>query len=81
MPCAIEHDRRMRWAREAAAQAWCTETTSGLPMDEDLAEAFADILVVHMYEPHLGFATTGELLASIMARVDCDYKALPEKEK
>lgn len=31
-------------AKERAAQAWCTETTSGTEMDTDLAEAFANIL-------------------------------------
>jgi hypothetical protein len=30
--------------RELAAQAWCTESTSGIEMDSRLAEAFADIL-------------------------------------
>ena len=32
-------------ARGLAAQAWCSETTSGTPMDASLAEAFAKILV------------------------------------
>jgi hypothetical protein len=32
-------------AREIAATAWCTENTSHIEMDVDLAEAFADILI------------------------------------
>ncbi len=32
-------------ARERAAQAWCTENTSHIEMNPDLAEAFTDILL------------------------------------
>jgi hypothetical protein len=32
------------WARELAAQAWCTPSTSHITLNPALAEAFADIL-------------------------------------
>ena len=71
-----EHERRMRFAREEAAKAWCGEKAKDITMDAGLAEEFAKILVKHMYEPHLGCATTGELLAEIMERVDLEYKTI-----
>jgi len=55
-------------ARMEAAKAWCGEKTSTKVMDPELAEEFAQILVVHMYEPHLGCAKTSEMLAEVQAR-------------
>ena len=49
-----EHERRMVFARQEAAQAWCKEKTASTEMDAALAEEFAKILVVHMYAPHMG---------------------------
>ena len=71
-----EVERRMRFAREKAAQAWCDPTTSDREMDVALAEAFAKILVEEMYAPHLGCATTREILTEISARVDLEYKTV-----
>jgi hypothetical protein len=71
-----EHERRMVFARQEAAKAWCDKRTEKKIMDPDLAEVFAEILVVHMYEPHMGCATTGEMLEEIMARVDVNYKSM-----
>lgn len=68
-----EMERRMVFARQKAAQAWCTTETSSIPMDVILCEAFAEILVVYMYEPHMGCVTTGELLDEIKVRVDLGY--------
>ena len=71
-----EEQRRMVFARQEAAKAWCTESTKTKIMDTELAQAFAEILVVHMYEPHLGCATTGQLLEEIKAQVDLDYTTI-----
>jgi len=65
--CSTERKRRMPFARQKAAQAWCQSKTSGIEMDNRLAEEFAKILVVESYEPHLGCATTGELLKGVGA--------------
>jgi hypothetical protein len=68
-----EYERRMAFARGKAAQAWCGDKTRYTEMDSDLAEEFAKILVEEMYAPHLGCATTEELLSEVAARVDLDY--------
>lgn len=74
-----EHERRMVFARELAAQAWCVPSTENIEMDPRLAEAFAAILVVEMYEANLGCATTRELITEITARVDnLDYKTVSD---
>ena len=73
-----ERERRMRFARQRVAQAWTTEKTKHLEMDSQLAEAFAEILVEEMYAAHSGCATTGQLLAELSARVDLEYKTLPD---
>ena len=75
-----EHERRMGFARQEAAAAWCGKNTSGITMDAELAEEFARILIDHMYAPHLGCATTKELFGEIMARIevrgDLNYKTI-----
>lgn len=72
-----EHERRMVFARQKAAAAWQQPATSAKPMEVDLAEAFAEILVEQMYAPHLGCATTGELFLELQARTDnLDYKTI-----
>lgn len=63
-----EHNRRMVFARQEAATAWCKRKTSGKEMDVVLADEFAEILVKHMYEPHLGCAKTSSMKAEIKAR-------------
>ena len=72
----IELERRMKFAREVAARIWCTPETQHIQMDVILAEAIAKVLVVEMYEPHLGCATTKELLDEVAARVDLDYSTI-----
>jgi predicted small metal-binding protein len=67
-----EHERRMNFAREEAARIWCLPETEKITMDADLAEEFAKILVKHMYEPHLGCATTGEIIEELKARIEMD---------
>ena len=78
-----EHERRMVFARQAAAGAWChsddsseanfkKNDTANLIMNPALAEAFANILVGPMYEPHLGCATTGDLVDEIRTRIEID---------
>lgn len=69
-----EHERRMGFARQKAAQAWCGEKTKGKTMDAELAEEFAKILVIPMYEPKLGCATTRDLLEEIKVRIELDGK-------
>lgn len=71
-----EHERRMVFARQEAALPWTTPNNSHKEMDVDLAESFAEILVKHMYEPHLGCATTGKLLDEVKARVNLHYTTL-----
>jgi hypothetical protein len=68
-----ELERRLNFARERAAQCWCTPETQSIEMDVVLAEAFAQILVEEMYQPRLGCATTRELLSELAARSDLDY--------
>jgi len=75
-----EHERRMKFARQAAAAAWCANETSDREMDTVLAEEFAKILVAHMYAPHLGCATTGDLLDEVKARVDTGYSVIEKEE-
>lgn len=71
-------ERRLRFAREIAAQVWCRPDTSSIPMDVVLAEAFAQVLVEEMYAPHLGCATTKELIDEISARSDLSYKTVED---
>jgi len=73
-------ESEMLFARELAAQAWCKEETKHTDMDVNLAEAFAEILVKEMYDPHLGCATTEELLDEVKARVDLNYKTTAKVE-
>ena len=69
-----EHERRMKFAREEVAKAWCQEKTKSYEMDVDLAEEFAKILVVQMYAPKLGCATTREILEELKTRIEMDGK-------
>lgn len=79
-----EHERRMVFAREEAGKAWCGKKTSKKVMDAELAEEFAKILVVQMYEPKLGCASTRELIEEIKVRIEVDgnldYKTVPDDE-
>jgi len=61
-------------ARQLAARAWCTPTTSGIDMDARLAEAFAEILDGVWSKAWLGNATTGELIEELKARSHLDYR-------
>ena len=72
-----EKARRLEFARQRAAQAWCKDSTSHIVVDPKLAEAFAYILVEEMYTPKLGCASTRELLDEISARFDnLDYRTI-----
>ena len=72
-------EEKMKWAREEAAKAWCCPTTAALEMNPTLAEVFSRILVKHMYEPHMGCATTGELIDEIKARSNLNYRTIDEE--
>jgi len=63
-----EQERRMVFARQKAAQAWCHKKTSKKEMDADLCEEFAKILVLEMYEPHLGCSKTSKMQEEIDVR-------------
>ena len=69
-----EQERRMGFALQEAAGAWCGKKARHKEMDADLAEEFAKILVKHMYDPKLGCATTGEILEELRARIEVDGK-------
>lgn len=71
-----EYERRMVFARQEAAKAWCGEKTKDKTMDADLAEELAKILIDHMYAPHLGCATTGEIIEELKARSNLEYKTV-----
>jgi len=78
------YKQRMPFSRELAAQAWCKEKTSNTDIDLDLAEEFAKILIQQMYAPHLGCATTKELLDEITVRIEMveklDYMTITGEE-
>lgn len=69
-----EYARRIVFARQEAAKAWCGEKSKDKTMDADLAEEFAKVLVDHMYAPKLGCATTGEILEELKTRIEMDGK-------
>ena len=69
-----EEESRMNFALQEAAGAWQGEKTEKTIMDVDLAEEFAKVLVKHMYAPHLGCATTGEILEELKTRIEMDGK-------
>ena len=71
---AMEEIRRLSLAQQIAAKAWGGEKTRHLDMIPDLAIEFAKILVEYMYAPHLGCATTEELLIEIKTRIEVDGK-------
>jgi len=74
-----EYLRRLGFAREEVAKAWCTKKTEKKEMDTELAGEFAKILVEHIYAPHLGCATTKELIDEITSRIDdLDYKTIDD---
>lgn len=61
---------------QAVARGWCHSNTSDRIMDVDLAEAIAEEvlpLIQRVDAPHLGMATTGQLLAELRARIEVDY--------
>ena len=70
------NEERLSFARQEAAKAWRGKKTRGIEINALLVEEFTKILVVHMYEPHLGCATTGELMNELAARIDLNYKTI-----
>ena len=69
-----EEERRMGFALQEAAGAWCGDKAKNKEMDADLAEEFAKILVKHMYAPKLGCATTREIIEELRTRIEMDGK-------
>ena len=70
-------------AMERAAQAWCMPETEKTVMDVQLCCEFAKILDAELWNPHLGCATTKQLLDELAARSNLEYKtcaALPVPE-
>lgn len=57
----------------AASMAW-TETPSGV-FESEWAKEIGDALLdfLHLDQPHLGYATTRQLLEEITARIDTDH--------
>ena len=68
----------MVFARQKAAQAWRSGKTKSKKMDMELAEEFARIICKESYEPHLGCASTKELIDEIKARSDLSHKTIPD---
>ncbi len=76
-PSPRSHDelqRRMNFALQRAAGAWCHPATSHKVMDVELTQAFAEILCEEMYATHLGCATTGQIINELRCRCDLNYK-------
>jgi len=73
----------MEAARELAATAWTKPKTENLVLDPVLGEEFAVIIDKLINEPHLGCATTGELLDEIKARCEINgtigYRTVDDK--
>ena len=67
-------------AREMAAQAWTKPETEKLVLDQNLAEAFARILDGALLAPHLGCATTRDLIDELRDRCEVngtlDYRTI-----
>lgn len=70
-------DSRLEELTEAVARGWCHPDNAEKVMDTDLAEAIIDevlpLLVKAEVGPHLGLATTRELLAELTARIETDF--------
>jgi len=75
-------EKRMVFARQLAATAWCQEKTKDMIVTPELTEEFAKILVIPMYEPKLGCATTEELIEELKARIEMnenlDYRTIDQ---
>lgn len=65
-------------AIERAAQAWCMPEVSNQVMNIKLCCEFAKILDSEMWEPHLGCATTKQLLDELTARSNLSYRTVGE---
>ena len=64
--------------RGAVARGWCSKENESKIMDVTLAEAISkevySLIAQSPKEPYLGCATTRELLAEILARIEVDGK-------
>ena len=60
---------------EAIAQGWCAPGVSDRRFDPALANAIADEVWRTDTRPSLGYATTRELLAELVARTETDGSA------
>ena len=65
-----------KWCMEEAAKAWGESDTCGKTMDVTLGMAFAEILHKFASKPHLGYATTKELIDEIAARSNLGYSTV-----
>jgi hypothetical protein len=65
-----------RLAIEMTVGAWQLPETSDIKMDSKLCGAFAEILDKELWEPHLGCATTKQLLDEISARSNLNYRTI-----
>lgn len=64
-------------AMERSAQAWCMPETEKIVMDVKLCCEFAKILDSELWNPHLGCATTQQLIDELSARSNLNYKTCP----
>ena len=60
---------------EAVARGWCSPENSHKVMDEQLAMAIVDEVNALDGSPHLGLATTREILDELRCRIEIDYYA------
>lgn len=69
-------------ARDMAAQAWTKPKTEKLVLNQNLEEAFAEILDGVLLAPHLGCATTEDLIDELRARCEVNgtlgYRTIDE---
>jgi len=65
-----------KWCMEEAAKAWCKSDTCMKIMDTTLCMAFAEILNEFGSKPHLGYATTKELIDELSARSNLSYRTM-----
>jgi hypothetical protein len=68
-------------AMEKASWAWCMPETEKIVIDIKLCCEFAKILDAELWKPHLGCATTQQLLDELKARCgDPSYSTVSQYE-
>ena len=73
-----EKERRMVFARKEAVKILETAMPPTLAVDP-LISSVAEVLLPHMYAPHLGCASTLELINELIARLSEDRLELTEE--